>query len=325
MKLAHTLLATLADGRFHSGTELGEKTGRTRAAVWKAIQNLQANGVEIFSVRGKGYRLVEPVELLTRDTILAGLDESARASLNVLEVFDEIDSTNAYLLEIAKQGEATAYACLAEQQHAGRGRRGRQWVSPQGGNIYLSLLWRFADGVAQLGGLSLAMGIAVNRALQDIGVDVAQLKWPNDILVGHRKLAGILLEMTGEATGPCAVVVGIGLNVRARPEQMSEIKQDWIDLETVLSDTVPRNRLVSCLLSRMIDVINDFERHGFSHFQEEWNSGDAFASQAVELHLADRQIQGIAEGVDHSGALLLKHEGKTERFHSGEVSLRARV
>lgn len=325
MKLAYALLVTLADGRFHSGTEMGERNGRTRAAVWKAIQSLQANGLEIFSVRGKGYRLAQPIELLNRGIILDGLDKRASAALNVLEVFNEIDSTNAYLLEIAKQGEATGYACLAEQQRAGRGRRGRQWVSPHGGNIYLSLLWRFTGGVSQLGGLSLAMGVALRRALSEVGLNEAQLKWPNDILVGKRKLAGILLEMTGDASGPCAVVMGIGLNVRSSPAHMLTVEQDWVDLQDLLPEAIPRNHLVSRLLSQMISVLEDFERHGFSHFQSEWNAGDAFAKQTVELHLPDRRIEGMAQGVDHSGALLLERDGKLERFHSGEVSLRGRA
>lgn len=322
MKLPHALLSILADGRFHSGTELGEKTTRTRAAVWKAIQALQDSGLEIFSVRGKGYRLARPIELLQRETILQGLDANSRQHLNALEVFSEIDSTNSYLLEIAKQGEASAYACLAEQQHAGRGRRGRNWVSPYGGNIYLSLLWRFNCGAAQLGGLSLAVGVAVNRALRDIGLEHARLKWPNDILLDERKLAGILLEMAGEASGPCVVVMGIGLNVRTPAAAMGEVEQAWVDLESSLPHKVGRNQLVSYLLQHLIDISRQFEQHGFHAFQDEWNENHAFGGRQVELQLPDRQLSGVALGVDRSGALLLSHEGRTTRFHGGEVSLR---
>lgn len=323
MKLPYALLTTLADGRFHSGTELGEKTGRTRAAVWKAIQSLQESGLEIFSVRGKGYRLAEPVELLNREAITQHMDETAQPFLSGLEIFDEIDSTNAHLLDIAKQGEATGYACLAEQQRSGRGRRGRNWVSPPGGNVYLSLLWRFNAGATQLGGLSLAMGLAVTRALRDIGFEDARVKWPNDILFNNRKLAGILLEMTGEASGPCAVVAGIGLNVRAPEAMMSAVEQDWIDLESALDNKVARNRLVGRLLTHLISTVQQFEQQGFASFQREWNANHAFAGQEVELHLPDRRLKGIAQGVDQSGALLLAHEGKLQRFHSGEISLRA--
>lgn len=325
MKLAYALLTMLADGRFHSGTELGEKTGRTRAAVWKAIQSLQESGLEIFSVRGKGYRLAEPVELLNRESILEHMDETARPYLTGLEIFDVIDSTNAYLLELAKQGEATGHACLAEQQHAGRGRRGRNWISPPGGNVYLSLLWRFNAGATQLGGLSLAMGLAVTRALGEIGFEDARVKWPNDILFNNRKLGGILLEMTGEASGPCVVVAGIGLNVRAPEALMSAVEQDWTDLESALANKVARNRLVGHLLSHLIATVRQFEQQGFPSFQREWNANHAFAGQEVELHLPGRRLRGIAQGVDQNGALLLAHDGKLQRFHSGEVSLRART
>jgi BirA family biotin operon repressor/biotin-[acetyl-CoA-carboxylase] ligase len=323
MKLSHALLTTLADGHFHSGTELGAKTGRTRAAVWKAIQALQASGLEVFSVRGKGYRLAQPLELLSHDAILQHLGAAGRAGLARLDLFDDIASTNAYLLELAKQGELSGYACGAEQQHAGRGRRGREWVSPPGGNIYLSLLWCFQSGVAQLGGLSLAMGLAVTRALADIGLAEARLKWPNDILVGQRKLAGVLLEMTGEAAGPCSVVIGIGLNVRAPAGLMAGIEQPWTDLASVLPGrTLPRNRLVGRLLEHMIDVIRQFEQQGFQSLQPEWNRRDACADQPVELQLPDRRVRGIARGVDTSGALLLLHDDAVQRFHSGEISLR---
>jgi BirA family biotin operon repressor/biotin-[acetyl-CoA-carboxylase] ligase len=226
-------------------------------------------------------------------------------------------------LNLARQTGSGVYACLAEQQLAGRGRRGRHWVSPQGGNIYLSLLWRFANGVGQLGGLSLAVGVAVHRALRQLGVAEVRLKWPNDVLVQGRKLAGILLEMSGEASGPCAVVSGLGLNVRLPAAQMAGVAQDWTDLQSVLHNPVPRNSLVASLLNHLIAVMQDFERHGFAHFQAEWNAADAFAQQPVELQLTGETIQGIAQGVDESGALLLARNGQQERYHSGEVSLRA--
>lgn len=325
MKLLHALLTILADGRFHSGTELGKETARTRAAVWKAIQTLRQSGLEIFCVRGKGYRLAQPIELLDRELILQGMETDARQHLKALEVFSEIDSTNAYLLEIARQGDATAYACLAEQQHAGRGRRGRSWVSPYGGNIYLSLLWRFNCGAAQLGGLSLAVGVAVKRALRDIGLEHVRLKWPNDILLDGRKLAGILLEMAGEASGPCVVVIGLGLNVSTPAAAMSEVEQAWVDLESGFKHKVGRNQLVSHLLRHLIDIVLQFEEHGFQVFQDEWNDSHAYDGQEVDLQLFDRQLSGVALGVDRSGALLLSHEGRTTPIHGGEVSLRART
>lgn len=322
MKLASTLLTILADGHFHSGTELGQVTGRTRSAIWKAIHSLQAMNIDIYSVRGKGYRLTEPVELLDQDRILFGLDEHARSNLTQLDVFFEVDSTNAHLLEIARQGNASGIVCLAELQNSGRGRRGRTWVSPFGGNLYLSLLWRFSSGAAQIAGLSLAVAVAVSRALREVGLGAAGVKWPNDIVISGRKLAGILLEMAGEASGPCSVVMGVGLNMRG-DSTMASIDQPWTDLGTELGKSVGRNDLASRLINYMMDAVVKFERDGLPPFLDEWREMDVFDGKDVELHLPGKQIRGIARGVDETGALLLAQGGEVRRYQSGEVSLRA--
>jgi BirA family biotin operon repressor/biotin-[acetyl-CoA-carboxylase] ligase len=333
------LLSLLADGQFHSGPELGRETGRTRTAVWKTIKSLQQSGLTIYSVRGKGYRLAEPIELLNQEAIHAAFDKIAMSHfsqpgdphtanfLRRLEVFTDIQSTNAYLLEAAKRGESSGFACLAEQQQAGRGRRGRQWVSPFGGNLYLSLLWQFNAGASQLGGLSLAIAVAVMRALRETGLTTSGVKWPNDILVGGRKLAGILLELAGEAAGPCAVVVGVGLNVRAAESEMAAVAQPWTDLESELGKTVARNMLAAQLLYQLIIAVREFESQGLRPFLKEWATHDVFMDCEVSLDLPQGQIQGIARGVDESGALLLavagEERGTVQRFHSGEVSMRA--
>lgn len=328
--LAHSLLLALADGQFHSGTALGLKAGRSRATVWKAIQTLQQNGLVIYSVRGKGYRLAEPIELLNRSLILAELHSivegnAAANDLQQLDIFYDIESTNAYLLNIAKRDDYSAHACLAEQQNAGRGRRGKRWVSPFGGNIYLSLLWRFNAGTSQLGGLSLAIAVAVIRALRAIGVDSAGVKWPNDILVKGQKLAGILLELSGEAAGPCAVVIGIGLNVRAAGPEMATIDQAWTDLETELGKKVSRNNFAAQLLYQMISALQEFESKGLRPFMKEWAACDEFADCEVVLSLPQGKVCGIARGIDENGALLLVTEGGVQRYYSGEVSMRAKT
>ena len=323
MTLAHTLLSVLADGRFHSGTSLGERTAKSRTAIWKAIQLLQQQGVEIFSVRGKGYRLQAPLELLEANDILKRMPAELRSALTGVDTFFQVDSTNAYLLAKARRGETSAQACLAEQQTAGRGRRGRDWVSPFGGNLYLSLLWPFAADVSRLGGLSLVMAIAVIRALRDCGLDTAKVKWPNDILVDNKKLAGILLEVAGEAEGPCSVVIGVGLNVRLPEKYMEHVDQRWTDLETEMTTPVSRNQLASRLLVQMITALQQFESQGLTAFAAEWQSYDAYASREVELHLVTGKRQGVVCGIDETGALLLSVDGHVQSFHSGEVSLRA--
>lgn len=322
MTLAETLLTQLADGEFHSGPELGRASGCTRTAVWKAIQSLQNTGLDIYSVRGKGYRLAQPVELLQRDRILTGLHADIREAVQQLEMHHEIDSTNAYLMNVAKQSDASGHVCIAECQRAGRGRRGRQWVSPLGGNLYLSLLWRFHAGATSLGGLSLAMAVAVIRALHDTGLDSAQLKWPNDVLVDGRKLAGILLEVAGEASGPCAVVVGLGLNIRTPAAEMSSVDQPWIDLESALGKSVSRNELTARLLNHLIRALIDFEQQGLIPFLADWMQWDALVGNEITLQLPAGELQGTARGVDENGALLLARNGQLQRYHNGEVSVR---
>jgi len=322
MTLAQTILRLLADGEFQSGPALGQATGRSRTAVWKAVQSLQNTGLEIYCVRGKGYRLAQPVELLNRDCILAALDSGTRQAVQQFDVYHEVDSTNACLLEVAGQGNTSGHICIAECQRAGRGRRGRQWVSPLGGNLYLSLLWRFHAGATSLGGLSLAIAVAVMRTLCDIGLTSAQLKWPNDILLNGHKLAGILLELAGESAGPCAVVMGVGLNIRSSAAEMSMVSQPWTDLESALEKTISRNALVSSLLCHLLRAITDFERQGLAPFMTEWTQWDALAGNEITLDLPRGPVRGIARGVDESGALLLVRNGKLERHHSGEASVR---
>lgn len=321
-EISQTLLTLLADGHFHSGTKLGGQIGRTRTAVWKAIQSLQSEGIDIYSIRGKGYRLAAPIELLDKESILSGLTGKARGYLQNMEVHFEVDSTNARLMEISKNHHATGYACLAERQQAGRGRRGRQWISPFGGNIYCSLLWRFPMGAAQLGGLSLAMAVAVIRALNDIGFEDADVKWPNDILVDGCKLAGILLELSGETAGPCSVVVGVGLNVRAAHQEMAAVDQPWTDLETHMNRVVARNKLAGILLGHLLSAASAYETSGLAPFLAEWQARDVYVGREVVLHQPQGQTHGVMRGVDENGALLLSNNGELQRFHSGEVSVR---
>lgn len=320
--LLHTVLACLSDGQFHSGTQLGDQAGCSRSAVWKVIQRLQLAGLEVFSVRGKGYRLATPLELLDTESICAVLTPAQRDVLQELEVFLDIDSTNAWLLERAREGAPGGCACLAEHQRVGRGRRGRRWISPFGGNLYFSLLWRFGSGAAQLGGLSLVVAVVVTRVLCQLGLDRIELKWPNDILVDGRKLAGILLEVVGEATGPCAVVAGIGLNVRVPADTMSVVEQPWTDLETVLNGSVSRNQLAGQLLGELLLALREFEQKGLAGFLDEWQARDVFAGRHVVLQLSDGEVRGVVWGVDQNGALLLARDGELHRYYSGEVSLR---
>ncbi len=316
------LLESLSDGRFHSGEELAIVLGVSRAAVWKVVRLLGQRGLEIQAVRGRGYRLPEPVEFLERERILAGLDPEARRLIHQVDVHTELDSTNTYLMAQAKCGLPGGAACLAERQLAGRGRRGRTWVSPYAANLYLSLLWRFNQDSGLSGALSLAVGVAVMRALQAEGLTGTGLKWPNDLLWRGQKLGGILLEFGGESSGPSYVVAGVGLNVSMPRSARTAIDQPWADLRGVLGRPVSRNALAARVLGEMGLILARYERGDWLDIKTEWRSYDLTLGRAVTLKLPHTTVAGVARGVDDSGALLLETHTGLHRYTAGEVSLR---
>lgn len=319
--LPYAVLRALSDGRFHSGEALAQAAGVTRAAIWKAIQSLQQSfGLEIHSVRGRGYRLSQSLELLDRDTIRQHLAEPER--LAGLETFLSIDSTNQYLMHADARRLPSPWAVLAEHQSAGRGRRGRTWQSPLAGNLYCSLLWRFNQVATHVAGLSLAVGAVVCRELTQLGIADLGLKWPNDVLCQGKKLCGILIEMSGETHGPSDVVIGVGLNLAMPAASAQQIDQPWIALQQVSTDLPPRNALAARLISAILQALPQFQTQGLQPFLEEWRRLDCYRDQAVLLHLGEQQIRGLARGVDEQGALLVEHQGKLQRYYSGEISLR---
>ena len=317
------MLQPLADGRFHSGDELGAHLGVGRGAIWKTIRTLRAMGVDVFALRGKGYRLAAPMDLLDPERIRDQLHPQARPLLGEFEVLPEIDSTNNYLVRSAVQRPGSGHTCFAESQTQGRGRRGRTWISPFGANIYFSVLWRFPRPPEAMQGLSLAVGVAVARALEAAGVSGIGVKWPNDIVVNDRKLGGVLMELSGEATGPsCMVVTGVGIN-RGMPQASgAEIDQAWTDLLAIGDAQCGRNTLAANLLSQVLLALRQFADDGFEPFLRPWLERDATRGRQVELHSGSEPMVGIAEGVDASGALLLNTKSGRRRILSGEISLR---
>ena len=322
----HKLLSVLADSRFHSGTALAQLLGISRSAIWKQLQALTEFGLEVNAVSGKGYRLEQPLQLLDQQAIEAHLTPAARSVLQQIEIHDVIGSTNTYLLDIAQKNQVSGRVCLAEYQTAGKGRRGRTWVSPFGHNIYLSILWCYQDGPAAIAGLSLAVGVAVVRALQQMGVKDVGLKWPNDIYWQGRKLAGILIEVSGESSGPCHAVIGLGMNLYLPKQAAEVIEQAWVDLQQILGGQVMlyRNQWVAALLNQMLPVIADFENQSLPKYLQEWRSFDCMLGKQVTIFIGRQGFEGEVKGIDDQGLLLLRDEaGDVRAFASGEVSFRA--
>lgn len=324
METLLSIVRRLADGECHSGEVLAAELGISRAAVWKAVHKVgPALGLEVRSVRGRGYCLVSPLELLDRERILGGISEAARLQISRMEIHDDLDSTNSQLMRVAPAGAPSGTLCLAERQRTGRGRHGRFWVSPFGSNLYLSLLWRYPFGPVGISGLSLAVGSGVATALQAGGAEGIALKWPNDVLWQRRKLGGLLLEVAGESEGPSLVVVGVGINTRLSPSQAAQIDQPWVDLEEVLGHRgIGRNRLVALVAERLIMILERYGREGLDPFLPDWEGFDLYRGERVQLHLGDRITQGIHRGVTPQGALLLDTGGTLQAFQAGEVSLR---
>ncbi len=321
------ILSLLSDGEFHSGTELADALGISRSAVWKQLNGLAELGLHHSAVSGKGYRLDHPLELLAASKINAVVNGQTGALIASLEIHDQIDSTNRYLVERSRNNALSGSVCFAEYQTAGKGRRGRQWVSPYGCNIYLSILWRFQQGPAAISGLSLAVGVAVIRALKQQQVNDIGLKWPNDIYSQGKKLGGILVEVSGETDGPCSAVIGLGLNLFVPEAEAQSINQAWTDLSKIAGQNrLSRNNLAGALLNHLLPVIAEYESVGIKVYLDEWRGYDCLSGKAATLFIGQQQFEGIVRGIDDNGMLLIERpDGSVQTFASGEVSFNGGV
>ncbi|WP_265461778.1 bifunctional biotin--[acetyl-CoA-carboxylase] ligase/biotin operon repressor BirA [Aeromonas salmonicida] len=313
--IRQTLITLLSDGQFHSGEQLGEQLGISRAAVGKHMAALKELGLDLFSLTGKGYRLAVPMALYDQAQL------QALAPMAPVHCFPVIDSTNQYLLERVNQLQS-GESCLAECQTAGRGRRGKPWVSPFGCQLILSMYWRLEQGMAAAMGLSLAVGVAVVQALESLGYPGVELKWPNDLYYQGRKLAGILVEMSGSAGASCNLVIGIGLNLAMPAREGERIDQAWSELRHIQPELVDRNLLAARMLGHLQQAMLTFEQQGLSHFVDDWNRLDHFAGRPVRLLMGEQEIRGIARGIDDRGALRLETSEGIKFYLGGEISLR---
>ncbi|WP_405422995.1 bifunctional biotin--[acetyl-CoA-carboxylase] ligase/biotin operon repressor BirA [Pantoea stewartii] len=308
------LIDILSDGEFHSGEQLGETLGMSRAAINKHIQTLKSWGLEVYTVTGKGYSFPAPLQLLNEEAILGQLSQPDVAVIPV------IDSTNQYLLERMDSLPSGA-VCVAEYQQAGRGRRGRHWFSPFGANLYMSMYWRLEQGPAAAMGLSLVIGIVMAETLQSLGAEDVRVKWPNDIYLHDRKLAGILVELTGKTGDAAQIVMGAGINLAMRNADAAQINQGWINLQEA-GVTLDRNDLAATLINRLREALPVFEQEGLAPFVARWAGLDNYINRPVRLLMGEREVHGIARGIDNQGGLLLEQEGEIKSWMGGEISLR---
>jgi BirA family biotin operon repressor/biotin-[acetyl-CoA-carboxylase] ligase len=313
------LIRLLADGQFHSGSELGQALGISRAAIWKRVQRLEEFGMALESVKGKGYRLAQPVDLIDQISLQESLGE--RAQLHYQWV---TESTNGDALAVSGPVRRPQ-VFVTECQTAGRGRRGRQWQSPFAANLYLSIRFPVSGGFAALGGLSLAVGVAVAQALQELDSELpVTLKWPNDLLVNGAKVGGVLIELAGEMDGQVDVVIGVGVNGRMTGHQARDIDQVWTDLASELSQMPSRTTLAACVLSHLLDMLPRFSQQGFAAFLDAFDRYDGVRGKAVQVQSGDQMILGQAAGVLADGALRVETPDGVREVYGGEVSLRVR-
>jgi BirA family biotin operon repressor/biotin-[acetyl-CoA-carboxylase] ligase len=319
------LLVLLADGEVHSGEWLAAELKQTRAAVWKGVERLRAIGIEVQALARRGYRLAKPIELLDAQRICAELAAQRKPHLHRLELLFEVESTNTRLLSSSPPPASTADVCIAELQHAGRGRLGRPWIAPFGSGIAMSLGWTCSDVVRTLPALSLGVGVAVARALARAGATGISLKWPNDIWFKDRKLGGVLIELRAEAGGPAHVVIGVGVNVSLPEEARRQIQASGAAVAAVTDackQPPSRNLAAGAILDELLSMLLQYERFGFAAFRDAWTALDGLSGRAVKLLVGETAVHGIARGVDSDGALLLETGDRMQRFVSGEASLR---
>lgn len=318
--IVQRLARYLSANDVRSGESIGAELGCSRTAVWKHVETLRQLGIEVDAIAGQGYLLKEPLELLDKTLVLDALDPAARRLLAGLEIEASLDSTNSALRRLAPEAQH-ATVILAEHQSSGRGRRGRHWYSPFGKNLYLSVGWKFEQSLSELGCLPLVVALSAARALSESGLQGHRVKWPNDLLLDSRKLCGCLVEVQGDAHGPCHAVLGVGINVQM-PEKIAaqDIDQPWTDLKSQLPNC-SRNALASLLIGTLFRDISLFAENGFGPFKAHWEQVDGLKGQVVSVTGGGGPTRGVVKGIDKRGALLLDTGAEILRLHSGEVSL----
>ena len=314
------LIKHLAPGEFISGQQLGDILGVSRAAISKQVASLMEMGLDIYSVTGKGYKLSKPLSLIDLDKItkkLKGLQCD-----NKLELHTIIDSTNSYLLRKLPTQVSNGQVCIAEYQSHGRGRRGRQWISPFGAHLYMSMYWQVEQGMSAVMGLNIVAAIAIRDAIKELYSLDVELKWPNDIYLSGKKLAGILIELEGQPAEICHCVIGIGLNLDMPSQSGEQVTQPWSDLQSEVNTKVDRNELVAKLITSLNKRLAQHQTNGLTSLKEIWHQHDLYLNKNIVITSGQNLTNGLSKGINDQGALMLEVNGQQKAIYGGEVSLR---
>ncbi len=308
----------LNDLHFHDGTSIGAKLNISRTAVWKWVSKLQSYGIEITKVKGKGYLLKEPLILLDAKKI----ETLLKSEHFIIDTVESIDSTNNYLNNHNKS--AIPHICIAEHQTSGRGRFSREWYSPFGKNIYFSMQYSIKQDISQLGGLSLAVGMIVCKAIEKACKlpNRLMLKWPNDITYNGKKLAGVLIEIRAEVNGNCSVIIGIGINVNMPITNKVTFNQEWASIMQITGSPQDRNNICAILIDKLTLGIEQYLITGFKSYMPEWKKRDSLFGKMIQIQDGNEIFKGIATGVDLQGHLLINLETNIKKaFAAGEATL----
>jgi BirA family biotin operon repressor/biotin-[acetyl-CoA-carboxylase] ligase len=321
------VLSFLAEGGddFTSGEMLSGKLGLSRTAVWKCVESLRGKGYRIEAIPARGYRLVEVPDRITPLELAPLLNTHDIG--RTIHYRDVAPSTNELAFRLAQEGAFHGEVVIAEQQTQGRGRRGRQWVSPHGQNLYFSAILRPDLPPQRAPELTLVAAVAVAETLREAGADTAAIKWPNDLQIDGKKVAGILTELSAEPDQVHFAVLGIGVNLNVRA---GDFPPEVAGLATSLMEArgrrVPRALFAAALLTRLEDWLDAHQDRGFALVREAWKSLSNTLGQEVLVKTERREFSGIAEDIDETGALLVRTSSGLEKVVAGDVEqLRPRV
>lgn len=320
------LLPLLDHTEYRSGQELAAHFNVTRATVHNCIARIEGLGIQLDRVPGRGYRLCTPIDLLDEHAIVSNLAPDVADSLFTMQYIQQVDSTNEVAAKLVLPPAQKFSLVLAEAQSAGKGRRGRSWASPFAANIYMSLVWSLQRAMHEAGALSPYLAIYIVEALHALGLPGLGLKWPNDIYCNNKKLAGLLIECSGELSNACKIVVGLGVNVAMTKYKHIDIDQEWTDIHfNVPNWLLTRSELTVRLINSMVAGLKSFEETSVADLVQRWARWDVMKNMQVNVH-ADAQVRhGIARGIDIDGCLLLESGQGVERISVGDVSLRKQI